>query len=72
MREEQKLVKLQRSEVKLLIDLLVIQIQSVHDDLNIEDLGEMSSYFLSKHYRTLNGIRSKLQFSEVETEEDVK
>jgi hypothetical protein len=72
MREEQKLVKLQRLEVKLLIDLLVTQMQSVHDDLNIEDLGEMSSFVLSKHYRTLNGIRSKLQFSEIEIEEGAK
>ena len=52
---------LTREQKNDLIDLLTRAIESLHDSLCLEDIGDEAAYILSSRYRELNKIRKIIE-----------
>ena len=52
---------LTREQKNDLIDLLTRAIDSLHDSLCLEDIGDEAAYILSSRYRDLNKIRKIIE-----------
>lgn len=51
-------MQLKQKQKEMLIRVLTTVIDSIHEDLCIEEIGDESAYLLSCHYRDLANIRN--------------